>query len=94
MTLVADAEGSAHMMKVSITFFGWQRKVTHVESVDMPINEATTVADALEYVRQQFPDLPLEPRTVVAMVNQQLASPDRELKSDDIVSFMPYIGGG
>jgi len=94
MMLVTDAEGFDHMMKASITFFGWQRKVTHVESISMPINETTTVADALEYVRQQFPDLPLEPRTVVAMVNQQLASPDRGLKGDDTVSFMPYIGGG
>jgi molybdopterin converting factor small subunit len=79
---------------VSIEFFGMQRAVTKTDSIDMPITEKTRVTDALEYVRQRYPKLPLDQETLLITVNHEQASPDTMLKPNDTVSFLPAIGGG
>jgi molybdopterin converting factor small subunit len=79
---------------VSIKFFGMQRTITKTDSIDMPITEKTRVTDALEYVRQRYPELPLDQETLLITVNHEQASPDTMLKPNDTVSFLPAIGGG
>ena len=81
-------------MVVSINFFGMQRTVTKTAGIDMPITEHTRVTDALEFVRNQYPNLPLDHNRVFITVNQEMASPDRVLRANDTVSFLPFIGGG
>ena len=81
-------------MMVSIDFFGMQRRVTKTAGIDMPITAETRVANALEFVHNQYPNLPLDYRTVLITVNQEMASLERVLKADDAVSFLPYICGG
>ena len=71
-----------------------QRVVTKTDSIDMPISEQTRVTDALEYVRDQYPDLPLDDGTVLITINQEMASPERVLRDNDTVLFLPHIGGG
>ena len=82
------------MMIVSIEFFGIQRVVTKTDGIDMPITEKTRVNDALEYVRHQYPDLPLDEGMVLITVNQKMSSLETVLKAKDIVSFLPFISGG
>jgi len=60
----------------------------------MPIAEKARVTDALEYVRQRYPELPLDEESVLITVNQEQASLDTMLKPNDTVSFLPSIGGG
>jgi molybdopterin converting factor small subunit len=60
----------------------------------MPITEKTRVNDALEYVRQRYPDLPLEEGMVLVTVNLEIAAPDRILRDRDTISFLPLIAGG
>jgi len=48
-----------------------QRAVTKTDSIDMPITEKTRVTDALEYVRQQYPELPLDQETLLITVNHE-----------------------
>lgn len=81
-------------MMVSIEFFGTQRVVTKTYSVEMPISGKTRVNDALEFVRHHFPDLNLDNGAILMTVNHEIASPDRILIANDIVSFLPPIGGG
>jgi molybdopterin converting factor small subunit len=81
-------------MAISIKFHGMQRLVTSTDSIDMPITEKTTVNDAIEYVKQQYPGLHLEEGTVIAAVNLEIASLDRILRDNDTVSFLPNIAGG
>jgi molybdopterin converting factor small subunit len=81
-------------MIASIEFLGMQRMVTKTNSIDMPITEETRVNDALEYVRQKYPELHLDEGMVLITVNQEIASVDRMLKANDIVSFLPFISGG
>jgi len=81
-------------MKVSIKFLGMQRVITDTDSLEMPINGNTKVQDALEYVRQCYPDLPLEEGMVLIAVNHEVAARDNVLKDKDTISFLPLIAGG
>ena len=81
-------------MQVSIEFFGKQRVIAKTDSIDMPITEKTTVNDALEYVRHQYPDLNLDEGVFLITVNNEAASLDRILSTNDTVSFLPFISGG
>ena len=81
-------------MIASIKFLGMQRVITNTDSLDMPINGNTRVQNALEYVRQRYPDLPLEEGMVIITVNHEIAKPDRILKDKDTISFLPLIAGG
>ena len=81
-------------MIVSIEFLGTQRAITKTDSIDMPISEKTRVNDALEYVRQKYPELHLDEGMSLITVNHEIASLDRALKANDAVSFLPFIGGG
>lgn len=81
-------------MFVSIEFLGKQRVITNTPSIKMPINEGSSVTDALEYVRQQYPALDLSASEVLIVVNQEMVSPDRILRDNDTISFLPFIHGG
>ena len=81
-------------MVVSIKFLGMQRVLTNTDSIDMPITNKTKVNDALEYIRQQYPTLPLEEGMVLVTVNHEAASLDRILRDKDTISFLPLIAGG
>ncbi len=81
-------------MKALVEFLGTQRIVTKRPSLDIPIAEKTRVIDALVYIKQRYPDLPLDDETIIITVNQEIASPDRILMANDIISFLPLIGGG
>ncbi len=81
-------------MVVSIEFFGIQRVVTKTDGIDMPISEKTSVIDVLEYIREQYPALPLDDKMILIVVNQEMAALDTVLRDNDTVSFIPSIGGG
>ena len=81
-------------MSVSIEFLGMQRMATEKNTMAMPVTNGTKVKDAIEYVRQQYPALLLDEKTMVVMVNHKTASLNTVLRDDDTVSFLPMIGGG
>jgi molybdopterin converting factor small subunit len=81
-------------MMISIEFLGMQRNITKTNSIDMSITEKTRVSDALEYVRQKYPELNLDEGMVITTVNQEIAYLNRILKANDIISFLPFISGG
>jgi molybdopterin converting factor small subunit len=81
-------------MKVSIEFFGIQRNYTNTYGIEMPINEKTKVSDVVEYIRHNYPGLPMDHETVHVIVNQELASLDRTLHANDTIAFLPSIHGG
>jgi len=81
-------------MNISIKFLGMHRILTNTGSLDMPITVGTTVQDALDYIRQRYPELNLEQGMVLPTVNHQVATLDRILKDKDTVEFLPLIAGG
>ena len=81
-------------MQVSVEFLGNQRIITRTDSIELPITEKMTVHDALEYVRQQYPNLPLDEGMIFITVNETMASLDRILSTNDTISFLTPISGG
>ena len=56
--------------------------------------ETTCVGDVLEYVLKRYPDIPLNKKAVLVTVNQEMASFETRLKENDVVLFIPFVGGG
>ena len=81
-------------MNVSVDFTGFQRTLTKVQSVKVPLLEDMRVSDVLQYIRERFPQLALEESEVFVVVNNDVSVKDRPLKSDDRISIFPHIGGG
>jgi molybdopterin converting factor small subunit len=81
-------------MKVSIEFFGIQRTYTNAYGIEMAIDEKTKVSDVVEFIRHNYPGLPMENGSVHVIVNQEIASLDRILRANDTIAFLPSIHGG
>jgi len=81
-------------MQVSIEFLGNQRIITRTDSINLSMTEKMTVNDALKYVRQQYPELPLDEGMILITVNKVIVPLDRILSTNDTISFLPPIGGG
>jgi len=81
-------------MNVLVELFGVQRDIAQTDSINMPITGTTLVRDVIVYMRKKYPALPLDEHSVLPTVNHELASLDRGLKANDIVCFLPPIGGG
>ena len=81
-------------MKVSIEFFGIQRTYTNAYGIEMPIDEKTKVSDVVEFIRHNYPGLPMENGSVHVIVNQEIAPLDRILRANDTIAFLPSIHGG
>ena len=87
-------KGVKGIMVVSVNFFGLQRKLTRTDTIQVPLSNKTRVADIFNFVRENYPDLPLSEDTVLITVNNHVSSLDRGLRANDQISFIPHIGGG
>jgi molybdopterin converting factor small subunit len=81
-------------MDVLVELFGVQRDIAQADSINMPITGNTLVRDVIIYIREKYPALPIDEHSVLATVNHELAALDKGLKANDIVCFLPPIGGG
>ncbi len=81
-------------MVVSINFCGIQRTLTKTNSVEMPLAQKTRVTDVLEFLKDRYPELPLDESSFLVTVNQEVSTLQRVLHPYDSVSFLPHIGGG
>jgi len=81
-------------MAVSIEFFGLHRDIAKISKITMPITENTLLRHAIDHVKKLYPEMILDENMVLLTVNQELASPDRLLVSNDTVCILPHIGGG
>lgn len=79
---------------ITIEFVGMQRILTGIERIDMPLDGRLKVIDALNYVRDRYPELPLEDKMVLMIVNQEMAFAETPLEPGDVLCFLPAIGGG
>lgn len=81
-------------MNVSVDFTGFQRTLTRVQSIKVPLLENMRVSDVLRHIKERFPQLALRESQVFVVVNNDVSVKDRVLKSDDRISIFPHIGGG
>jgi molybdopterin converting factor small subunit len=85
---------SEFFMVVSISFNGLQRKVTSRDQIQVSVSERTRVSDVLRYIRECYPDIPINKEAVIVMINSELSNLEQVLKENDQICFMPHIGGG
>jgi molybdopterin converting factor small subunit len=81
-------------MTVSIKLSGMQQVMTGAAVVEMPVTGYTTVRDALEFIKNNFPQLHLESGAMFVIVNHEVATLDKALGASDTIEFIPAIGGG
>jgi molybdopterin converting factor small subunit len=81
-------------MVVTIEFLGNQRVIAGVERVTMPITGKTLAGDALNYARSRYPGLKVDEKSAIIAVNREVVPPQTVLKANDVVCFLPHIGGG
>jgi molybdopterin converting factor small subunit len=81
-------------MVVTIELFGIFRDVARTDKIEMTITGKTQVRDALEYIGSKYPALALDRASILISVNSEVATPERLLRPDDVICFLPHIGGG
>jgi molybdopterin converting factor small subunit len=81
-------------MVVSVQFFGAQRSLTKTNEIQIPLTENGRVSDVFGYVRNCYPDLPLNEEGVLVTVNDKASDMNHVLKPDDNIAFLPHVGGG
>ena len=81
-------------MFIFIKLFGMQRYLTKNNNIEMPYSENTKVMDVLRFLQNKYPALPLNEKMVLAAVNQEVTSLEKKLNPNDLVTFLPHIGGG
>ena len=81
-------------MVVSISFNGPQRKVTSTDQIQVPVSEKTRVTDVMRYIRECYPDIPINKDAVLVMINNELSNLEQFVKENDQICFIPHIGGG
>jgi len=81
-------------MVVTIEFLGNQRVITGVERITMPITGKTLAGDALKYVRESYLGLKVDEKSAIIAVNREVVPAHTVLKANDVVCFLPHIGGG
>lgn len=79
---------------VIVKFLGIQRAVTEIDGMAVELSGIMTLGDVIDIVKHRYPELDIREDAVVTTVNHEKALPDRQLMANDIISFLPYIGGG
>ncbi len=80
-------------MKVKTVFFALYRDLFGTDELELELPDRATVADLTSAVRRLAKGSAL-PDFLVVAVNQEYATPDRQLRDGDEVAFVPPVAGG
>lgn len=80
-------------MVVSVNLFGHHRTILNKDRLSVSL-KGKRVADLIESIKETYPQLTIDSRTHLIIVNNRPARPDTGIKPGDKVSIMPFIGGG
>ena len=81
-------------MKVKVLFFGIARDLTGFSQEFVELGEGEQLDSLRRLYELRFPGLSDMARSLVAVVNQEIALPDEPLKEGDEVAFLPPVSGG
>jgi molybdopterin converting factor subunit 1 len=81
-------------MRVRILFFGILKDLMGKSSDSLELPEGASVRDVLEHYLSRVPKLKTSLTSIAVAVNQQYASAETQLKSDDEVALLPPVSGG
>jgi MoaE-MoaD fusion protein len=81
-------------MRVRVLFFGVLKDLVGTSSDLLELPDGASVQNLLEHYALHLPRLKASLTSLAVAVNQQYASADTELKSDDEVALLPPVSGG
>jgi molybdopterin converting factor subunit 1 len=81
-------------IRVKVLFFGRVRELAGIAEEALEIPEGTTLAEVFERYAVRFPQLAGFRASLVASRNQEFASWDTRLCTEDDIAFLPPVSGG
>ena len=87
-------EANNNQIKVHVLFFGGAKDVTGAHSLDLILQSPAKLADATSELFERFPELKRFGRSLLFAVNQEYASPETEVRSNDELAVFPPVSGG
>lgn len=81
-------------LRVNVLFFGPVRELTGLTQEAVEIPAGTTLSGLFDRYAARFPQLAGFRASLVASCNQEFASWDTPLSSNDDIAFLPPVSGG
>jgi molybdopterin synthase catalytic subunit len=81
-------------MRVRVLFFGMLKDLVGKASDTLDLDQGASVADLLAHYETQIPRLRESLPSLALAVNQEYASADTKLRSNDEVAILPPVSGG
>jgi molybdopterin converting factor subunit 1 len=81
-------------MRVRVLFFGMLKDLVGKASDTLDLDQGASVADLLAHYETQIPRLRESLPSLALAVNQEYASPETKLRSNDEVAILPPVSGG
>jgi molybdopterin synthase catalytic subunit len=81
-------------MKITVKLFARMRDIVGQGSLEREITEPATVADLLQTLHNDYPELAKAGSRIVISVNKEFAEPKTRLADGDEVALFPPVSGG
>lgn len=90
----AEKDTQTGQIAVRVLFFGAARDVVGQSEVMLSLDGPTKSVAAFEQVLDTFPELRRFGRSLLFAINEEYASPDREVRAGDELALFPPVSGG
>ena len=81
-------------MKATVRFFAMFREKLGTGQATIDLPEGSTARDGFDAALADAPSLRGLASSVMLMVNEEYAEPERQLQDGDTVAFFPPVSGG
>ena len=82
------------MIEIKVNFFSYFKDLTGCETSKIDLEEGTTLEQAMERIRKQFPKLESMKRSTLVAVGLEYVAPDHVLSKGEEISLFPPVQGG
>lgn len=79
---------------IKVNFYSYFKDLTGCESTTIKLNSGTTLDQALNIIRKQYPKLESMKRSTLAAVGLEYVEPDYALSNGEEISLFPPVQGG
>ena len=82
------------MIEIKVNFFSYFKDLTGCETSRIDLEEGTTLEQAMERIRGEFPKLESMKRSTLVAVGLEYVAPDHVLSKGEEISLFPPVQGG
>ena len=81
-------------MQITVTLYGRYKKIADSDIIQLTIPDQATVWHILESFSQLYPEIIKDKPRIMVTKNQQFASPDTPVSSEDNIGLAPPLVAG